>query len=226
LKRDFSPSDWYANYYSQINISADPSSIAFRFLHTKIEQACPAGEFREILEVGANSGEHIPFVPKSWDSYVALDLRLPTVEIIKEYDPVGVSFQQGNVESMSFRDDSFDRCISTCVMHHVDSPEAAFREILRVTKINGIMSIAVPNDPGIFYRFLRQITSVRRAKKVDLCEELDLVHALEHKNHFLAIDSILRWVYLDQEIQVSRFPNILKYWQLNFLTVYTVRKIK
>jgi SAM-dependent methyltransferase len=168
----------------------------------------------------------VPIVPKSWDSYVALDLRLPTVEIIKEYDPVGVSFQQGNVESMSFPDDSFDRCISTCVMHHVDSPEAAFREILRVTKINGIMSIAVPNDPGIFYRFLRQITSVRRAKKVDLCEELDLVHALEHKNHFLAIDSILRWVYLDQEIQVSRFPNILKYWQLNFLTVYTVRKIK
>jgi len=225
LNNDFSPSDWYSDHYSDINVSADPDSLAFRFLHQKIEKSCPIGLYPNILEVGSNNGEHVAFVPRNWSRYVALDLRLPSNEIYEKFDGFGVSFEEGDVQKIPYPNNSFDRIISTCVMHHVNSPESAFREMLRVAKSGGIISIAVPNDPGLSYRFLRHITSVRRAKRMNLEEELNLVHALEHKNHFLAIEAILKWVFKNQEVRVSRYPNIFRFWHLNFLTIYTIRKV-
>lgn len=224
MNNDFSPSDWYSDHYSDINVSADPNSLAFRFLHQRIEKSCPKGRYRNILEVGSNRGEHISFVFKNWEKYVALDLRLPSVEICEKFQGLDVTFEEGDVQAMLYPDNSFDRIISTCVMHHVSNPESAFREMLRVTKVGGIISIAVPNDPGLSYRFLRHITSVRRAKKMNLRAELNLVHALEHRNHFLSIDAILKWVFIKQEVTVSRYPNIIKFWHFNFLTIYSIRK--
>jgi SAM-dependent methyltransferase len=200
--------------------------MAFRFLHDKLEKSCPSGTYENILEIGSNNGEHIEFVPASWKSYVALDLKLPDADIISKFKDRDVNFLIGDAQDLNFSDIFFDRCISTCVLHHVNSVETVLRELLRVTKLGGVITIAVPNDPGILYRAARYFTSVRRARKANLVEELNLVHALEHRNHFLAIDSILKWVFENQEVRIMRYPNVVKFWQMNFLTVYAIKKIK
>jgi SAM-dependent methyltransferase len=226
MDKNFSPAEWYSGPYSVINASADPNSRAFKFLHTKLEKNCPERNYADILEIGANEGEHIPFVRRTYLRYTALDLRLPPSQILEIFGKQGVTFLTGSAESLPFAQCSFDRVILTCVLHHLGDLESALREILRVTKVDGIISISVPNDPGIFYRFLRQVTSVRKAKKFNLQEQLSLVHSLEHKNHFWAIDTILRWVFASQEISRKSYPGLMKYWQLNFLTIYTIKKIE
>jgi|688.fasta_scaffold405144_2 ubiquinone/menaquinone biosynthesis C-methylase UbiE len=224
MNKDFSPTTWYEQMYSKVNVSADPDSLAFRFLHSSIEKNVPPGEYAKILEVGADQGQHISFVTQNWDSYTAIDLHLPRKEVSKHFKNLRVLFQKGNVNSLDFIDNSFDRTIVTCVLHHVVDIEKAFREILRVTRVGGVISIAVPNDPGLTYRFLRSLSSVRRARKLGLEDELELVHAFEHRNHYLAINSILKWVFSGHQVTSKSYPGFFRFWQFNFLTVHTIIK--
>jgi len=81
LDKNFLPENWYSHHYSSINESANPNSRAFKYLHNSLEKSCPDGKYSKVLEVGANNGEHIPFVLKPWFIYKAIDLRLPSEEI-------------------------------------------------------------------------------------------------------------------------------------------------
>ncbi len=214
--------EWYRSHYNQINSTAVPGSISNRVLHKLVEREFKSNQGLTILEVGTNNGEHIPYVADDYDKYVATDVVLNPNFNKSAYR--NVQYEAADLLSLPYADDSFDRVISTCVFHHLSDPDIGLRELRRVTKKNGKISILLPNDPGLMYRFLRGMTTLRKAKSAGLLFEVQLVHAIEHRSHYLAIQTFVNWVYKDDEIKKRYFPLKIKSYNMNALTCYTIQK--
>jgi ubiquinone/menaquinone biosynthesis C-methylase UbiE len=201
-KNDFNRSEWYSKFYSCINATADTNSLSSRILHKSIESDFASNAGLKLLEVGGNIGEHLPFVSKDFDEYILTDIRSIDNQ---EWWPSKTKFIQADICKLPFVENTFDRVISTCVFHHLDSPEQAFREVRRITKPGGVITIFIPNDPGLMYRILRGLTTIRKARALGLSKVVSLVHALEHKNHYLALMTISDWVFQNDNVKKNFF---------------------
>jgi len=224
MNSNSSVSNWYEEYYSVINISGDPKSLFFRKLHRLVEKYADSAHGRDVLEVGAGNGEHMAFVEPSWNSYICTDIREPNRKIKEEILNRGGEFKIADVHKLPFENAKFDRVISTCLFHHLDHPMNAMREILRVVKNGGQITILLPNDPGVLYRFVRKITTLKRAKKAGLLKEVELIHSLEHKNHFLSILSQLQNEIGKNSYRIDGFPFKGLNYNLNALQILNIRK--
>jgi len=216
---------WYEKYYNQINVTARNNSYFFKILHTLIEKPFRSNLNYKILEVGAHNGEHLKFVKSNYSKYIMTDLRdCLDPKLIGEFGK-RVSFLLADVESLPFRNKTFDRVIVTCLMHHLDDPFLAFQELRRVAKNGGKISVLLPNDPGIMYRFLRSLTTSRRAKRANLSRESNFIHALEHRNHFLQLRVLLKEVFINDIIKVRAFPFKYPLYNINAITCFHITKI-
>jgi phosphatidylethanolamine/phosphatidyl-N-methylethanolamine N-methyltransferase len=215
--------EWYKTNYSRINATAVSNSLANKILHKLIEKPFKSNLGLEILEVGANKGEHLKFVYPDFLRYVMTDLR--PVEHLIQGVSARVENQIANVENLPFADKSFDRVISTCLFHHLENPIKGFEQLRRVTKDDGKVSILIPNDPGIVYRSLRRATTLRNAKKMNLETEAELIHAIEHRNHYLQLKTLLESQFKKDKISLSSFPFKFSSYNLNALTVFHIHKL-
>jgi SAM-dependent methyltransferase len=134
----------------------------------------------------------------------------------------GAESQVANVENLPFANKSFDRVISTCLFHHLENPIKGFEQIRRVTKVGGKISILIPNDPGIVYRALRRITTLRNAKKLNLFTEAQIIHAIEHRNHYLGLESLLEYDFKNDELVTRSFPFYWRSYNMNAVTVFEI----
>lgn len=180
----------------------------------------------EILywKLGGGDGEHAAFVSSGWTTYVCTDVRRPSEEVLRNLHSLGVNFQVEDAQALSFPENKFDRVISTCVLHHLIYPELALLEMRRVVKPGGRISLALPTDPGMTYRFLRRFTTVRNARKFELNSELEIIHAFEHRNHYLGIIPLIQEVFKNDSIRKSSKPFWLFGHHLNAFTVFQIIK--
>ena len=218
--------DWYSNHYNLTCVSAKNGYLA-NYQHKLLEKTSPKSAVLapKILEIGTNKGEHIPFVKKNFAHYVASDIRNSEYFQVEEEIRHKTEFVLANAELLPFEDESFDRVIMTCVLHHLENPEAALSEMRRVLCVGGSLSLWLPHDPGVFYRLLRKFTSVRKARKLKIDKQLELVHALEHRNHFLSLKVIIENTFANDEIDVFRRPFKVASYNLNIVSVYQIRKM-
>jgi SAM-dependent methyltransferase len=214
---------WYSEDYGNLSATAMDGSLSSRVLHKFLEKGHENNEELKILEVGANKGEHLKYVKPGWKTYHSTDLHLPINQKLLSTGNVVVEIQ--NVEDLKYPENEFDRVIATCLFHHLSNPEQAAKEILRVTKIGGVISILIPNDPGALYRLLRSLTTLRAASKKAIVDEIQLIHAREHRNHYLSLFIILKFVFKSQSVRIRQFPFGFKSYNLNALTVFEVTKI-
>lgn len=207
--------------YQTRTVTGDPSSAAHKRMHRLLESddRTPCSS---VLEVGANRGEHLPHVRHPWDEYVMLDLTAPPSGVESNW-PQGARFVQGDAQDLPFDDNRFDRTIMTCVLHHLFDPLKALQEMRRVTRPGGTISILVPTDPGIAYRTFRALTSGSRARRAGAAVEERLAHALEHRNHFSSLLVQARHVFFEDKFSLRYFPFVIRSWNLNMLTVATIR---
>jgi ubiquinone/menaquinone biosynthesis C-methylase UbiE len=214
--------EWYQKNYNLINASAITNSLASKIMHRVMEVSNKSNLNSEILEVGANKGEHLDFVVDDYKSYVMTDIRrtdIPNLKRDKRHH-----FVIADVQNLPFKEYTFDRVISTCLLHHLDDPIQGLLEMRRVTKVGGVITILIPNDPGIMYRILRWGTTLRYAKKQGILNEAQLFHALEHRNHYLQLRSLLFEVFSPDLISSSYFPLFIESYNLNAFTVFNVTK--
>jgi phosphatidylethanolamine/phosphatidyl-N-methylethanolamine N-methyltransferase len=214
--------DWYSNHYSDVAATADGSFFE-RFMHRSMEHRYGAGaQFTRVLEVGGNKGEHVPYVRHSFDEYLLTDLRPPTVKDAVAADP-RVAVGECDVTKMPYEAASFDRVVSTCVLHHVDTPLGAASEIRRVLRPGGVATILIPTDPGLAFRVAKALTSGRAAKKRGIQQMYNVAWALDHRNHFRAIYTQLRYVFRNDDVVVDWFPFKVPSVDINAFVVVNAR---
>ena len=124
------------NYESKI------APLERRFLASLRQEAIaalPAGG--RILEFGAGTGLNFRFYHPHAHG-VATEPSTPMLRIAAQKEkPHGVCLVQSCGEELPFTDSSFDNALATLVMCSVNSPELVFRELRRVVKIGGHISL-------------------------------------------------------------------------------------
>lgn len=92
-----------------------------------------------VLDVGAGEQPYRRYL-KNGDDYVSMDLSEGRgAEIV------------GSVLDIPLESDSFEGIICTEVIEHVDDPQSAIRELLRVSKPGGLLYLTAPMSWGLHY---------------------------------------------------------------------------
>lgn len=93
----------------------------------------------KILEIGVGTGKNFPYYPKDADitGIDIADKMLPFAR--KRADGLGLAIKliEGDVQALSFPDNSFDTAIATFVFCSVPDPILGLRELRRVVKPDG-----------------------------------------------------------------------------------------
>ena len=191
-----------------------------------IERECDRSPGDRILEIGAASGEHLHWADRTipWGEYVALDLRPgetnPSLARALEISSA-VRFQRGSAEEIPFPDGSFDVCLSTCVLAHVSDPEAVFRELRRVTKVGGNITVGMPCDPGVVNRIVKALVTYPTMKRAGIADPR-LQYAREHINGIGNLIALAEHVFAQDATRLRYFPLPVRSWNLNLAVVLHV----
>lgn len=224
---------YYEEAFSIVN-SKGIGGWATRFFHRALEKRFKSSDmFGSVLELGAAHGEHAKYVVHGFDNYLLTDLvdRKIDLDAIRSVNQSTVGqrkfeFQLADAQNLPFSDRQFDRTVHTCLLHHLREPERALREMRRVVRPGGVVSIYLPNDPGFIYRLVQQATTGRVQRRILKSQSYSIsegyLRALEHPNHYLALREMILEVFKNDDIHQDNFPFRVSSFNLNFYSVFHI----
>ena len=211
----YTEDDYHTNYYSGF------SGRLMKQNHVILEKF-NFGPTNKILEIGGGFHPHINFVKNEFKEYYCLDVEsaedLKTY-INKNYKNIIFSYYDG--KKIPFADEQFDRIIISHCLEHILEPEKFTYEMMRVLKKGGIISMALPCDPGLLYRFGRFIFKiVMKKRSVDY--DHDYHAACEHVNSIFNLNVILKKKF--NVIKEEYFPFKLGVIDFNLFWIIQIQK--
>jgi ubiquinone/menaquinone biosynthesis C-methylase UbiE len=135
-----------------------------------------------------------------------------------------LKFVTGDAQEIPFKDSTFDRVFSTCLLHHVDDVLQVLLETRRVTTTGGEIAFLLPTDPGILNQFIKKHVSYPKLKKLTNIRP-GLFYALEHKNHVVGILELIRFVFQNDDLKFHYRPFGVRSWNLNLYIVAKIVKL-
>jgi ubiquinone/menaquinone biosynthesis C-methylase UbiE len=212
---------FYSTYYEDLMGHGLISKVWGR-IHKEMELMFRNQIFSKVLEVGAGNGEHFQFLEGVVSRYYATDIRIDGLK--RNLNNIkNVIIQKEDVSNLSFKDSYFERTIVTCLLVHLDKPEVAIREIHRVTKPGGFVSIYVPCEPGFFLRFCRRFSTRRKARRLGVAN-IEFIHYQEHRTYFLAVDFFIKSQFQSGMIKSKFYPFAFLPWSFNLFKIYQIQK--
>jgi len=207
-------SRWLSNY-NRSNYDSGLSASVLRNTHSLIERPFgPDTLLPKVLEVGAGTLAHLPFVRHRFHKYIASDADQLVLDSVKDAQlPEGVELLRLDGNSLPFEDNSFDRLIATHVLEHVPSPHLALQEWVRVLKPGGVLSLILPCDPGFAWRLGRHLGPRKQAERAGL--PYDYYMAREHINSIFNLHQILSFHFPKR--QVTWWPTRLPFPDVNLI---------
>ncbi|QDT93022.1 hypothetical protein Pan161_46940 [Gimesia algae] len=196
----------YIQTYDKNNSDKTLGGYFLKKSHAVLEKNVPDLKgIDTILEVGAGTGHHFPHVKKGFSKYIMSDgstvmLDAAREKYAAEIDSGLVQIEEQNATAIDYPDDSVDRLIATHVLEHLLNPVDVLREWNRVVRPGGIISIVLPCDPGLLWRFGRNLGPRRNALKRGL--NYDYLMAAEHVN---AINNLVVFIR-------HHFENVTESW--------------
>lgn len=148
-----------------------------------------------VLEIGGGTHSHISYLQHPFEEYYSVDIdeNNELVNFYKKNYP-RIRYQKFDGKILPYNDNFFDRIIISHCLEHINNPENFLNEIIRVCKINGIVSIALPTDPGLAWRlgrfFIKKIIQKKTHNLSDI--DYDYVNAIEHVNSIFNLRVILK----------------------------------
>ncbi len=190
---------WLDNY-DGANYEKGLAASVLRSTHKLIEKPFPeTRHVPQVLELGAGTLAHLPFIRHSFDRYIASDFDETVVARAREQDlPDGVELQILDGTTLPFDSDTFDRLIATHVLEHVPAPHRALEEWVRVLKPGGVLSLILPCDPGIAWRMGRYLGPRKQAEAAGL--PYDYYMAREHVNSIFSLHRILSYHFPNRNV--------------------------
>lgn len=195
----------FADVYDASNYASPLQSRVMRASHRLVEKPFDeTARFDRVLEIGAGTGEHLPFVRHQFNHYVLTDLDPKTLDVARS--KLGgvaegkLSFEVQAGSTLAYPDNSFDRVVAVHVLEHIYQPHLVIKELSRVLKRGGVLSILIPTDPGLAWRLGRRLGPRKNALAQGIA--YDYVMAREHVNSCNNLVAILR----------HYFPNATESW--------------
>lgn len=205
------------------------STLSGRFLqrsHSLLEGSLPPGfNADRVLEVGAGTGQHFSFVKHPFSQYTLTDsndamLRIAAGRHSQDISSGRLAVSRQDATRLEFPDQSFDRLIATHVLEHIPNPVGALREWDRVVKKGGLLSIVLPCDPGLLWRFGRYLGPRRNVQSQD--QPYDYIMASEHINPIFNLVVFIRYHF--ESLQELWYPMRVAVPDINLFYVCHIRK--
>ena len=198
----------------------------YQYPHYLMEKPFKSNFGFHLLEVGFGEGEHLPFVRSDFNSYTAIDSDEMRLMGSNNNESLQVDkIVADATELYNFGNESFDRVIATCLLAHLDSPEKALFEWLRVLKKGGTLTVYIPAEPGIFLRLFRKLLTKPNAKKMGF-DGYDLFIARDHKNDAQRLLTYFNNLGSNYSVRRKYVPfSWLPSWYLNLFCLVHVTKI-
>ena len=185
------------NHYDQDNYNEILYSgivgLIFKHQHTKLSPDYLLNK-KKVLEIGPGFEPHIKFKKLNFEEYHCLEIN-QSHDIKKHYSEnfKKIIFNSYDGKKIDYPNETFDRVIISHTLEHVLNPEIFIDQILRVLKPKGVISIAIPCDNGLLWRFGRfynKMTHNRKKKISDV--DYDYFVANEHVNTIFQLKAILK----------------------------------
>ena len=226
---DLSPTEFVSKWYNeqyQFCTYCNAAGFSQKFMHRSIERKHDDGvHFEDVLEIGANRGEHLQYVRHTFNSYYLTDIQAFDRSVLPRTEQrSGLIFQQEDATRLSFSDGTFNRVLCSCVLHHVSNAESALLELRRVLKAGGSADIFLSSDPGLVFRLGRYVGPVREARKLGLDGVKRLVDARDHRNHVAGLTRLIRHVFRGDTILERSYPVRYMSWNLRFWKIFHIVK--
>jgi phosphatidylethanolamine/phosphatidyl-N-methylethanolamine N-methyltransferase len=199
--------------------------------HKLLNQGIPKELNRSILDIGGGSMPHKSIIEiNSNDSYCISDtssvLSKKKQEILKtQYENYEFHIwdKDKNFNQFTGEGRKFTRIIASHVWEHVDNPEFALKLWASLLEDDGIITIAIPCDPGLVWR-LGQLISRRKARKLFGLEysEYDLQMSREHVNPAQNLVKIFK--YYAPRGSKKLFPFVFPIIEFNLFCILIARK--
>ncbi len=192
---------WLENY-DRANYDGGLAANVIRRTHALIEREFDESHhFDQVLEIGAGTLAHLPFVRHSYTRYIASEYDQKVLDAVSQDDlPAGLELMRADGTDLPFEDDTFDRLIATHVLEHIPNPHLVLAEWTRVLKPGGVLSIILPCDPGLAWRIGRGFGPRKRGEQAGI--PYDYYMAREHINAIFNLRYILRY----------HLPKRTEYW--------------
>jgi 2-polyprenyl-3-methyl-5-hydroxy-6-metoxy-1,4-benzoquinol methylase len=149
------------NYYDKYNTHNKIEQLLMKqfFKNTEICLKKSGKQISSILEAGCGEGYFTNFLQKIFtDSRIdAFDVSKAVIEQAT-LTYVNINFQVGSVYSIASENEQYDLVVASEVLEHLETPEKALNELLRVS--SGYVLITVPHEP------IWRILNICRAKYI------------------------------------------------------------
>jgi phosphatidylethanolamine/phosphatidyl-N-methylethanolamine N-methyltransferase len=215
-------------YIQAYDANNSARTLAGSFLqksHSLLEQTLPSDAgIERLVEVGAGTGHHLPYVTQKFKQYVMTDgsddmLAIAREKYAQELAAGRLVIEKQDATALTYPDHSFDRLIATHVLEHLPNPVAVLREWNRVVRPGGLLSIVLPCDPGLFWRLGRYFGPRRNAKRLGIA--YDYLEAAEHINPIYNLVVFIRHHF--EAVRETWYPARIPVPDLNLFYVCHVR---
>jgi phosphatidylethanolamine/phosphatidyl-N-methylethanolamine N-methyltransferase len=211
---------YFREAYNQVMYTGS-IGVYSKIVHTMMEKKIPNNTGLKILELGAGSGEHYPYVVKPYAEYVVSDLDVSLLKPLKEQKIECVKVKKINAEKLSFiPENTYDRLIATCLLAHLNHPVDALQRWREVVKNGGTITIYVPSEPGMMLRLFRKLFVAPKSKKYGQ-NHMSMIYR-DHRNHYPAMRQHIQDVFHNDIVKKRSFPFPFFGWNFNFFTLYTI----
>jgi SAM-dependent methyltransferase len=196
------------------------NGVLMKINHYLLEWGITDRQNRDVLEIGGGTNPHFSWIKKGgYNSYTICD-----VDNYNESLPLNVKFIKQDEFAKEDYKNKFSRIIASHVLEHLESPEEHILSWCSMLSEEGVLSIALPCDPGLFWHICRKL-SYPKARKVYgiTSRERNLIMSREHINSIYNLIYILDYYFLKK--RVYWFPSIIPFTNLNLLCVIRIEKV-
>ena len=187
---------------------------AMRYCHRQLENFDREQKYSKVLEIGAGNAPHLGYLKHEYDEYFIAETSSYAMEFYREVKNIKAYSYDG--VSLPFEDNFFDRIIISHCLEHTSEPEKFLFETMSKLKNGGVLSISLPTDPGLLWRFGKLFTKYYTAKRTYKISsrEYDYLLATEHVNSIFNLMSLIKYHFKDQIVE-SFLPFKIKLVDLN-----------
>lgn len=147
--------DFYKSYEDRISSKRWKSKYALRAYSHRMQYESVLSYVKagmKVLDAGCGDGVLSLMMAEKGAEVIGVDLSVPNIESSKSRaESAGflskISFKTGDVENLSFPDNSFDLVVSSHVLEHLSNFDKGLVEVMRVTKKRAIVAIPTIFNP-------------------------------------------------------------------------------